>query len=113
MNDPVSFIGSCHNVFIRQMHFIKENDSEVQHAHEFDHITLVATGSVEVVCNGQPTTFKAPHMVYIKANTKHGMRALEDDTVCYCIHAMSNSNKKYIDDIITPDMVPNGSVYDI
>lgn len=113
MNDPISFIGACHNVFIRQMHFVKKDDCEVQHEHEFDHVTLIAKGSVKVICNGEYTTFTAPHMVYLKANTKHGMTALEDDTVAYCIHAMGNSSKKYIDDIITPEMVPNGSIYDL
>ena len=110
---PYTHIGACHNVFIRQMHFVKAGDSETQHTHAFDHITLLSKGSLRVECNGQHTTFTAPHMIYIKAEYVHGMTALEDDTLAYCIHAMGNSDKKHIDDIITPEMVPNGSIYDI
>lgn len=111
-NTPISFIGSCHNVFIRQMHFVNKGDNEVQHTHAFDHITLLSKGSLDVECNGKHTTFVAPHMIYIKADNVHGMTALEDDTLAYCIHAIGNSDKKNIDDIITDDMIPNGSAYE-
>lgn len=112
MDHPHTLIGSCHNVFVRQMHFAKTGDTEVQHIHQFDHITLLSKGSLEVECNGKLTKFVAPHMIYIKANYVHGMTALEDDTLAYCIHAMTNTHDKNIDDIISPNMIPNGSSYE-
>ena len=112
MNAPYTQIASSHNVFIRQIHFKKAGDREVQHTHSFDHVTLLAKGSIEVECNGKLTTFVAPHMIYIRADYIHGMVALEDDSLAYCVHAMNNIDKKNIDDIITPDMIPNGSSYD-
>ena len=112
-SDPITHIGACHNIFIRQMHFVNKGDHEVQHTHAFDHITLLARGSLTVECNGKQTTFSAPHMIYIKAEYAHGMTALEDNTLAYCIHSMTKSDKKFIDDIITPEMIPNGSVYDL
>lgn len=109
MSTPITHIGSCHNVFIRQMYFEKAGDSETQHHHAFDHITLLARGSIEVEVEGQKTTFKAPHMIYIRADKRHGMVALEDDSLAYCVHALVNHTDKNIDDIITPEMIPNGS----
>lgn len=113
MNTPLTYIGSCHNIYIRQMHFINKGDNEIQHTHAFDHITLLSKGSLDVECNGEHTTFHAPHMIYIKANYIHAMTALEDDTLAYCINSVETSSKKNIDDIITPEMVPNGSIYDL
>lgn len=108
-NLPITAIGACHNVFIRQMCFMKQGDQETQHTHAFDHITLLSKGSLKVTCNGKETIFKAPHMIYIKADRVHGMVALEDDTLAYCIHGMQNTSEKKIEDMISPDMIPNGS----
>ena len=108
-NFPVTAIGACHNVFIRQMHFVKKGDRETQHTHSFDHITLLSKGSLRVTCNGKDTVFNAPHMIFIKADYEHGMEALEDDTLAYCVHGVHNIPEKRIDDMIGSDMVPQGS----
>jgi quercetin dioxygenase-like cupin family protein len=108
-NIPHVLIGACHNVYIRQMHFQNSGYAETQHTHSFDHITLLSKGSLEVVCNNQTTVFHAPHMIYIRADYVHGMTALEDDTLAYCIHGLHNTPGKVIDDMISNDMIPNGS----
>ena len=63
------------------MHFLKKGDFEIQHAHEFDHTTLLAKGSVEITVEGQKTVFVAPQMIFISKNKQHSIIALEDDTV--------------------------------
>lgn len=99
-------IGCVANLFSRQMHFKKAGDIEHGHTHPFDHLTLLASGSMRVDVNGQTTDFKAPHMIFIKAEHNHELVALEDNTVAYCIHALRSGNE--VDDILDPASVPNG-----
>jgi quercetin dioxygenase-like cupin family protein len=90
------------------MHFKKAGDIEHGHTHPFDHLTLLAAGSLRVTVNGQTTEFKAPHMIYIKAEFNHELVALEDNTVAFCIHALRKGNG--VDDIIDPASIPKGVV---
>jgi quercetin dioxygenase-like cupin family protein len=99
-------IGCVANLFSRQMHFKKAGDLEHGHTHPFDHLTLLASGSLRVTVNGKTTDFKAPHMIFIKAEHEHELVALEDNTVAYCIHALRKGNG--VDDIIDPASVPAG-----
>ena len=94
------------NLYSRQMHFLKAGDLEHGHTHPFDHLTLLAAGSLRVTVNNRTTEFKAPHMIYIKAEYEHEIVALEDNTVAYCIHALRNGQG--VDDIIDPSSVPDG-----
>jgi hypothetical protein len=106
MDQPHVQIGCVANLFSRQMHFKSAGDIEHGHTHPFDHLTLLASGSLRVTVNGKTTDFKAPHMIYIKAEYNHELVALEDNTVAYCIHALRKGNG--VDDIIDPASVPKG-----
>lgn len=99
-------IGCVANLFSRQMHFRKAGDKEYGHTHPFDHLTLLASGSLRVTVNGKTTDFVAPHMIFIKAEYNHELVALEDNTVAFCIHALRKGNG--VDDIIDPESVPAG-----
>jgi hypothetical protein len=88
------------------MSFKSKGDVEVGHCHTYDHATLLSTGSViyEVLdgFNGETVEFKefqAPAMIYVEKNKFHRLTALEDDTVCACIHALRTIE----DEIIPPD----------
>jgi quercetin dioxygenase-like cupin family protein len=105
MNPKVK-IGCVANLFSRQMHFAKAGDTEQGHKHVFDHLTLLAKGSLRVTVNGKVTEFTAPHMIYIRAEFNHELVALEDETVAYCIHALRNGDD--VSDIIAPEMIPEG-----
>jgi hypothetical protein len=106
MNYPKIQLGCVANLFSRMMHFEKIGDIEHGHTHPFDHLTLLASGSLKVTVDGKESIFKAPHMIYIHKDKEHELVALEDNTVAYCIHALRNGNG--VDDIISPEMVPNG-----
>tara|TARA_R110000822_G_scaffold288671_1_gene409952 strand:- start:69 stop:371 length:303 start_codon:yes stop_codon:yes gene_type:complete len=88
------------------MHFSSAGDVEHGHIHPFDHLTLLAYGSLQVTVNGKVTDFKAPHMIYIKAEHEHELVALEDNTVAFCIHALRDGNG--VDDILDPLAIPLG-----
>lgn len=95
------------NVWIKQMYFEKIGDTMPGHRHNFDHATLLAAGSVEVTANGAVTAFRAPRMIWIKADVEHTIKATRPHTVCYCVHAIRDGDG--VEDIIDPDSVPDGT----
>jgi hypothetical protein len=86
------------------MHFLKKGDVEHGHTHRYDHMTLLASGSLKVTIEGVSTEFVAPYMIYIRKDKNHILEALEDNTVAYCIHALRNNDGS--GDIMDPDMIP-------
>ena len=110
MNQPNVNIGCVKNLFVRQMHFANAGDSEQGHAHQFDHMTLLAKGRMSVRINDEVTEFTAPQMIYIKAELQHELVALSENTVAYCIHALREESG----DILDVDMVPKSrELYDL
>lgn len=105
MSAPVINIGSVSNVYSRMMHFRKAGDVELGHKHHYDHLTLLANGSLKIIVEEKETIFKAPFMIYIKAEKNHKLVALEDNTVAYCVHAIRNKDTQ---DILDPSMIPDG-----
>jgi hypothetical protein len=106
MSYPQIKMGCVANLFSRMMHFVNVGDTEVGHKHQFDHLTLLASGSLKVTVEGNETVFKAPHMIYIHKDKVHELVALEANTVAYCIHALRDGNG--VEDILDPAMVPEG-----
>ena len=106
MSFPTNSISCVANLFAKQMHFAKAGDREDGHKHEFDHLTLLASGSIRLTVEGKSTEFKAPHMIYIRADKNHELVALEDNTVAYCIHALRDGDG--VGDIIDPASIPEG-----
>lgn len=103
---PITKISCVANLFSRMMHFQKKGDKENGHSHVFNHLTLLAKGSLEVTVDGQTTIFTAPHMIYIRKDKLHELIALEDDTLAFCIHALRDGEG--VDDILDPDSIPQG-----
>lgn len=96
------------NLWTRQMFFAKAGDANEGHVHSYDHITLLAHGSVRVHVDDKTTDFKAPHMIYIQAGKSHFIEALEDGTVAYCVHALRDKDSG---EILDPDQIPLGIDY--
>jgi len=88
------------------MVFRSVGDVQRGHTHQFDHLTLLASGRLKVTVGGQSTEFKAPHMILIRQRKPHELVALEDNTVAFCIHALRTGDR--VEDIIDPSMLPNG-----
>lgn len=103
---PEVRLGSVANLFSRQMYFKNAGDMEHGHAHQFDHLTLLAAGRLQISVDGHVSEFTAPHMIYIKKDKMHELIALEPNTVVYCVHAIRIGNE--VDDILDPSMVPEG-----
>lgn len=105
-DSPEVSIGCVSNVFVRQMVFKLEGDTEQGHEHNFDHVTLLATGKLLVKIGEDTSIFSAPTMIYIKKDITHMLIALESNTIAYCIHGLRDIHKS--EDIISPEIIPNG-----
>jgi hypothetical protein len=105
---PISKISVVANTWIKQMHFEKTGDVNDGHTHIFDHQTLLGKGSVKVTVNGKESKFTAPTIIFIRAGFEHQIEALEDDTICYCIHAIRDGER--VEDIIDPNDIPDGGM---
>jgi quercetin dioxygenase-like cupin family protein len=103
---PEVNIGCVANMFVRQMCFKQPGDAEQGHKHNFDHLTLLATGKLLVEVGTESTIFVAPAMIYINKDIAHKLIALEPNTVAYCIHGLRDMDIS--DDILSPEMIPNG-----
>lgn len=87
------------NVFIRPMILAKAGDVVQGHAHNFDHTTIVFSGSVRIEAktpDGREIdrVFKSPRPDWaggshalIKAEVAHKITALEDNTIAWCVYA--------------------------
>lgn len=102
---PETKITCATNLWLRQMYFVKAGDANEGHTHNYDHMTLLAAGSVAVHVDGKTTNFVAPQMIFIKAGKSHYIEALEDNTIAYCVHALRDKNTE---EILDPSQIPEG-----
>lgn len=81
-------------IFIKQMYLEKKGTVVPQHSHEYDHVSMLAVGSVAVWVDGVLIgEMKAPKPITIKAHKKHTFMSLEDGTTIYCIHNISRTGE--------------------
>lgn len=78
---------SADGVEVWRTHFAKAGMIVPQHAHEFDHLSMISAGSARVWAGDQDLgIYKAPGGVMIRAKVKHRFDILEDGTIVDCIH---------------------------
>lgn len=81
-------------VFIKQMFIRNAGTCVPQHAHVWDHTSLLAKGSVFCWKDGKlDQRYEAPAAILVKAGVKHMFQSLEDDTILYCIHNLHSEDK--------------------
>lgn len=86
-------------VYAKEMH-IPAGCTVGSHAHAFDHLSLLASGSVIVHTDDFTKTFAAPACITIAAGVHHEITALTD-TVWYCIHATNETDPALVDKALT------------
>lgn len=102
--DQMGYFG---NIWVRSHYFAKAGDTNGQgHAHNFDHVTLLAVGSVLVEVEGHPPKqFDAPTFITIDKDHEHKFTALTDGVVYYCVFAVRNIDGD-VDDIVDTANMP-------
>ena len=78
----------------------------VQHAHKHDHLSILASGSVELVVDGVKSVVHAPSCLTIAAGKHHGIKSLTD-VVWYCVHATDCVDENEVDETL---IVSNNTV---
>lgn len=79
-------------IFIKSMHLLYAGMSVPQHAHAYDHLSFIASGSVRVEADGIVLgDFVAPVGIVIKARVKHLFTTLASNTLLLCIHNVASS----------------------
>ena len=86
----INQMGYFGNIWVRSHTFAKAGDTNGGgHKHNFDHVTLLAVGSVLVEVDGQETKeFHGPTFIVIDKDLRHKFTALTDGVVYYCVFAM-------------------------
>ena len=79
------------NIFIRP-HVLEKNDVIAGHSHNFDHTSIVFTGSVRVIAtlqNGEriERVFESPSHFLVRAGVEHRIESLEDHTQFWCVYS--------------------------
>ena len=93
------------NVFVKMMHMPKSGDTIDGHAHTFDHITLLSSGSVLMEHDNGSKTFKAPILIVTPKGITHKFTALEDNVLICCVHAIRDGDG--VDDIAPQNINTN------
>jgi len=71
----------------------------VQHKHKFDHLSILASGSIELMVDDERKIVHAPACLTIEANKHHGVKSLTD-VVWYCIHSTDCTDTNEIDEVL-------------
>lgn len=70
----------------------------VGHKHNYDHLSILASGAVAVTVCGKSTVYVGPTAVLIEANKVHEVAALKD-SLWYCVHSVPEDTPlMHIDD---------------
>jgi hypothetical protein len=93
------------NVWVKLMYLRLAGDQVEGHAHTFDHITLLARGSVKMEHDLGSKEYKAPFLIITPKGIVHKFTALEDQCLLCCIHAIRDGDD--VDDIAPQDVSPD------
>lgn len=85
-------------LYARQM-MLPAGHYAVTHAHEYDHLSILATGRVLLEVDGVITDLTAPACVTVAAGKHHRITAMEDAT-WFCIHATDETDVDKLDEVL-------------
>lgn len=112
MSLSIHELGYFGNIWVRQNLLEKAGHHMQGHKHNFDHVSLLTSGRVEVEVEGYPPKeFTAPTFIVIKKEHKHKFTALEDNTSWYCVFALRDVDGN-VTDIYSGDNSPYGIAAD-
>ena len=94
MKQPIATdIKMTDDLFVKTYAITEAGTIMPQHAHTYDHVSLLAFGSMRVVADGVMLgDYHAPKGILIKAGVKHTMMTLTDNVVFACIHALHGTD---------------------
>ena len=85
-------------VYIKETHFLAGESGE-KHTHEYNHLSILASGKVELVIDGVSVFKTAPEVITITAGRSHRVIALTDAT-WLCCHATDCTDPDLVDGVL-------------
>lgn len=85
-------------VYAKQM-MLPKGYFALSHAHEYDHLSILASGKVIVKTDEGTQEFTAPACLTIKKHLNHSITALED-AYWFCIHATEETDPDKVDEVL-------------
>ncbi len=85
------------NVFVKMNVLNGVGDKVEGHSHAFDHITLLAVGSVRMKHDNGEAVYTAPCLIVTPKGITHQFTSLDDFSLLCCIHAIRDGDD--LDDI--------------
>lgn len=85
-------------VYAKQLR-LEKGHTAITHRHNYSHLSILATGEVDVTLDGVKTRFNAPCCIEIKAEVAHEIFALEDSTF-FCVHQTFETDVNKIDKVL-------------
>jgi quercetin dioxygenase-like cupin family protein len=70
-----------------------------KHTHDYDHLSILASGIALVTVDGEQETYYGPAVITIPAGKSHEIVAV-GDIVWFCIHAVDVSDPEKIDEVL-------------
>lgn len=70
-----------------------------KHTHTFDHLSILASGVVQLTVDGESRSITGPACVVIEADKTHELKAVTN-TVWYCVHATDCDDADKIDEVL-------------
>lgn len=84
--------------YAKQMHLPAGHYAET-HAHEYDHLSILAAGEVEVTLDGVTELHTGPTCITIRAGQEHHILA-KTDSVWFCVHATEETDPARVDSVL-------------
>lgn len=75
------------------------NHFAVTHSHNYDHLSILASGTAKVTIDGESAIHQGPTCLTIPANAEHEIVALTD-SVWFCIHATDETDPEKVDSVL-------------
>lgn len=99
-NIRLHFIGQDQNmgIYAREL-LIPEGYFLVSHSHHYDHLSILASGTVEWTAGGVTETLTGPCAITVPARAHHTLRAITD-AVWFCIHPTNETDTGKVDETL-------------
>lgn len=93
----VEYVDEVCGIYFRAILLEQAFDVVPQHTHDYDHVTLVASGSVRLWVEGEyKGDFDAFRAIEVKARKAHIFQALEPMTRLACVHNLNGAEYKFL-----------------
>jgi quercetin dioxygenase-like cupin family protein len=104
LNDVQSQIQVVSNLFVKLMTLETPGQKIHGHAHTYDHVTLLSTGSVWMRKEGQEERHDAPKLLVTQAGIEHEFECIEGPALLSCIHAIRDGDLEH--EVAEPNIHP-------